>query len=133
MGTSCVSSPAQLPFAISLLRIRLHLPLNSECPMSKLSAIHKQIAALQAEAERITKHEMSGAIAKVKSLMKEFGVTIEHLTQSVGGKPTANKTKAGKTAKSKPARAAKYADPKTGKTWTGVGRAAGWIADGENR
>ena len=50
--------------------------------MSKLSAIHKQIAALQAEAERITKQEMSAALAKVKGIMSDFGLTIEHLTQS---------------------------------------------------
>src|SRR3954468_15368850 len=93
--------------------------------MSKLSAIHKQIAALQAEAERITKQEMSAAIAKVKSLMSEFGLTIEHLTQSVVGKPAAKKAKT--------ASVAKYADPKTGKTWSGFGRAPAWIAGAKNR
>ncbi len=104
--------------------------------MSKLTAIHKQIAALQAEAERITKQEMSAAIAKVKGLMSEFGLTIEHLTQSVVGKPAAKKTKAAKATKpatSKPARAAKYADSKTGKTWSGFGRAPAWIAGAKNR
>lgn len=98
--------------------------------MSKLSAIHKQIAALQAEAERITKQEVSAAIAKVKNLMSEFGLTIEHLTQSVAGKPAAKKAKA---AKAKTASVAKYADPKTGKTWSGFGRAPAWIAGAKNR
>ena len=98
--------------------------------MSKLSAIHKQIAALQAEAERITKQEMSAAIAKVKSLMSEFGLTIEHLTQSVAGKSAAKKAKA---TKAKTASVAKYADPKTGKTWSGFGRAPAWIAGAKNR
>ena len=90
--------------------------------MSKLSTIHKQIAALQAEAERITKQEMSAAIAKVKGLMSDFGLTIEHLTQSVVGKPAGKKSKAAKSvnpvkaSKSKAPRAAKYADPTTGKT-----------------
>ena len=98
--------------------------------MSKLSAIKKQIAALQAEAERITKQEMSAAIAKVKGLMSEFGLTIEHLTQSVVGKPAAKKAKA---AKAKTASVAKYADPETGKTWSGFGRAPAWIAGAKNR
>jgi len=104
-------------------------------PMSKLTAIHKQIAALQAKAERITKQEMSAAVAKVKSLMSDFGVTIEHLTHSVVGKPTAKKSTAGKTAKAskKTASVAKYADPKSGKTWSGFGRAPGWIAGAKNR
>src|ERR1700712_2617766 len=103
--------------------------------MSKLTAIHKQIAALQAKAERITKQEMSAAVAKVKSLMSDFGVTIEHLTHSVGGKSSTKKSTAGKTAKAgkKAASVAKYADPQSGKTWSGFGRAPGWIADAKNR
>jgi DNA-binding protein H-NS len=43
----------------------------------------------------------------------------------VGKKPaTAKRTSKG---------AAKYADPKTGKTWSGFGRAPGWIAGAKNR
>ena len=104
--------------------------------MSKLTAIHKQIAALQAEAERITKREMSAAIDKVKGLMSEFGLTIEHLTQAVVGKPTAKGTKAAKAAKvakAKSASVAKYVDPKSGKTWSGFGRAPAWIAGAKDR
>ena len=95
--------------------------------MSKLTALKKQIAALEAQAERIAKEEMSFAVAKVKSIMAEFNLTIEHLTQSVSGKRVAKKTKA------KTASVAKYADPKTGKTWSGFGRAPGWIAGAKNR
>ncbi len=99
--------------------------------MSKLAAIKKQIAALEAEAERIAKQEMSGAIAKVKEIMSTFGLTIEHLQSAVAGKTA-------KVAKNvKPKRAgggvAKYADPKTGKTWSGFGRAPAWIAGAKNR
>ena len=99
--------------------------------MTKLAAIRKQIAALEAEAERIAKQEMSGAIAKVKELMATFGLTIEHLQAAVAGK------KANTAKKAKPKRAgggvAKYADPKSGKTWSGFGRAPGWIAGAKNR
>ena len=93
--------------------------------MSKLTALKKQIAALEAQAERIAKEEMSSALAKVKSIMAEFNLTIEHLTQAVGGKRAAKKAKS--------ASVAKYADPKTGKTWSGFGRAPGWIAGAKNR
>lgn len=99
--------------------------------MSKLSAIKKQIAALEAQAERIAKEEMSSAIAKVKDIMSEFNLTIEHLTQSVAGKRAAKKAKA--KAKAKPGSLAKYVDPKTGKTWSGFGRAPLWIAGAKNR
>jgi DNA-binding protein H-NS len=99
--------------------------------MSKLAAIKKQIAALEAEAERIAKQEMAGAIAKVKEIMAEFGLTIEQLQSTVAGKTRSNAKKA------KPKRAgggvAKYADPKTGKTWSGFGRAPAWIAGAKNR
>jgi len=95
--------------------------------MSKLTALKKQIAALEAQAERIAKDEMASAIAKVKGIMAEFNLTIEHLTQAAGGKREAKKTK------TKSASVAKYADPKTGKTWSGFGRAPGWIAGAKNR
>ena len=108
----------------SRLNFRSSSPLK---PMSKLTAIKKQIAALEAQAERIAKTEMSSAIAKIKDIMSEFNLTIEHLTQTVAGKRAAKKTKA------KKASVAKYVDPRTGKTWSGVGRAPGWIAGAKNR
>ena len=95
--------------------------------MSKLAALKKQIAALEAQAERIAKAEMSSAIAKIKDIMSEFDLTIEHLSQAAAGKRSAKKTKA------KTASVAKYVDPKTGKTWSGFGRAPGWIAGAKNR
>src|SRR5476649_2009587 len=95
--------------------------------MSKLTALKKKIATLQAQAERIAKTEASSAIAKVKQIMAEFNLTIEHLTQTVTGKRAAKKTKA------KKASVAKYVDPKTGKTWSGFGRAPSWIAGAKDR
>ena len=95
--------------------------------MSKLSALRRQIAVLEARAQRIAKSEMAPAIAKVKAIMAEFNLTIEHLTQVVTGKA------AGKKVKIKAASLAKYADPKTGKQWSGFGRAPGWIAGAKNR
>ncbi len=59
--------------------------------------------------------------------MSEFNLTIEHLSQAVAGK------RAAKKAKAKTASVAKYVDPKTGKTWSGFGRAPGWIAGAKNR
>ncbi len=99
--------------------------------MSKLAAIKKKIAELEAEAERIAKQEMSGAIAKVKEIMSTFGLTIEHLQSTV----VAKKRGAGKKLKAKRTGGgvAKYADPKAGKTWSGFGRAPGWIAGVKNR
>jgi len=101
--------------------------------MSKLTALKKQIATLQAQAERIAKTEAPSAIAKIKEIMAEFNLTIEHLTATVTGKRAAKKTTAKAAPKVKAASVAKYADPKSGKTWSGFGRAPGWIAGANNR
>ncbi len=99
--------------------------------MTSLAAIRKQIAALEAEAARITKAEMSAAIAKIKELMETFGLTAEHIgltatrkRMGAAKKSVSRKTSAGR---------AKYADPQTGKTWSGFGRAPAWIAAVKNR
>jgi hypothetical protein len=77
---------------------------SSSKPVSKLTALKKQIAALEAQAERIAKAEMSSAIAKIKDIMSEFNLTIEHLTQTVTvtGKRAAKKTKAKEAARPTP-------------------------------
>src|SRR5471032_2073807 len=103
--------------------------------MSTLTSIRKQIAALEAQAARIAKEEMDSAIGKIKSLMSNFGLTIEHLTESGPYKTGVPKPKSApkKAAAKKTASVAKYADPKSGKTWSGVGRAPAWIANEKNR
>jgi hypothetical protein len=81
---------------------------------------------------------MDAAIEKVKELMASLGVTLEHLGMSspsaIGKKSKAKKVA---TTRAAPERAGvgvpKYMDPKTGKTWTGFGRAPGWIHGVKNR
>src|SRR3954452_6244393 len=98
--------------------------------MTSLASIKKQIATLEAEAARITKAETSAAIAKVKELMSSFGLTAEHLGLAVGrGKRMSTKKSAPKRIG---AGTAKYADPKTGKTWSGFGRVPKWIASAKS-
>jgi len=108
--------------------------------MPTLSALKKKIAALQAQVERVTKAEMSGAIAKIRSIMDDYGVTIEHLMDGAlhrgapAKKGAASKTSAAKAPKAtKGARPAKYQDPKSGATWSGLGRIPAWIAKARSR
>ena len=109
--------------------------------MATLSALKKQIAALEAQVERVTKAEMGAAILKVKKLMSDFGLTVEHLTGgSTQGRPAAAKKIASKKAAGKKAAAktkgpkpAKYQDSKSGATWSGLGRVPHWIAKAKNR
>lgn len=102
--------------------------------MATLAALKKKLANLEAQVEKVTKAEMGSAIAKVRKIMADFGLTVEHLTASVTSKAVATKSKSPKApAKSKGSKPAKYRDPSTGVTWAGVGRAPAWIASAKNR
>jgi DNA-binding protein H-NS len=112
--------------------------------MATLAALKKQMAALEAKVAKATQAEMGNAIAKVRKLMSEFGLTIEHLAGDAVRSRRASKTsaapKASKTsaafkaaAKAKGSKAPKYVDPASGVTWSGVGRAPRWIANAQNR
>lgn len=89
--------------------------------MSSYQEILSQIEDLKRKAEGVRQQEMAGAIAEIKRLMAQFGITGEDLGLSSRGS-------AGK-AKSRGIVAAKYRDPISGKTWTGRGRRPGWVVD----
>ena len=107
--------------------------------MAKLTVteIKKQIAILEARATRLAEEETKASVGKVRALMNQLGITLEHLSSAVSEKASAaKKAIVGKkpvTTKRTSKGAAKYADPKTGKTWSGFGRAPGWIAGAKNR
>ncbi len=100
--------------------------------MVTLASIHKQIADLEKQAAAIQKAETAAAAAKAKELIARYNLTAEDL--GLVGKP--GKLVAAKkaaTTKVKTVGVAKYRDPKSGKTWTGHGKAPGWIASKRNR
>jgi DNA-binding protein H-NS len=104
--------------------------------MATLSDIQKQIAKLEKQAEVLLKEAAAEAAKKAAALIKQHGLTAE----DVGLAPNAGKAAAVKKAVAKakqvtvkPAGMPKYRDPKTGKTWTGNGKAPGWIAGAKNR
>ena len=86
--------------------------------LAQKAALEKQIA----EAQRAARAD---AIAKVKSLMAEYGLTAQDVFPGRAGKSGSAKTTGNKVA-------AKYRDPATGQTWTGRGKAPKWI-DGQDR
>ncbi|WP_244818567.1 H-NS histone family protein [Caballeronia sp. Lep1P3] len=95
--------------------------------MTTLSNIEERIRKLQARADAIQKKQAIAAVAKIHSLMKEHGLTIDDLTsrgRADAGKDSANAALAA---------TGKYRDPKTGATWSGRGRAPAWIANAKNR
>ena len=107
--------------------------------MAKLtvSVIKKQIAVLEAKATRLAEEETKASVGKVRALMNQLGVTLEHLSSAATRKVSAvKKAIVGKkpaTTKRLSKGAAKYRDPSTGATWSGFGRAPGWIAGVANR
>ena len=89
--------------------------------MASYQEILSQIEELKHKAQEARKQEMSGALAEIKRLMAEFGITVGDITG-----------KAGK-AKSKGGAAAKYRDPASGKTWSGRGRRPAWVVELEKQ
>ena len=83
----------------------------------------QQREALEQAIAAARQREISDAVAKVRELVAEFGLTAQDVfpgrAPKVAGK-SANKV------------AAKYRDPATGQTWTGRGKAPKWI-DGKDR
>lgn len=91
--------------------------------MTTLNELIKQKEALEAQIEAARKSEISDAVAKVKALVAEYGLTAQDI---FGGAKRGRKAGSGGTV------APKYRDPATGATWTGRGKAPKWI-DGKDR
>jgi DNA-binding protein H-NS len=92
--------------------------------MTTLAQLIQQRDALEAQIEAARKAAIADAVAKVKALVAEHGLTADDV---FGG------TKRGpKAAAARGAVAPKYRDPATGATWTGRGKAPKWI-DGKDR
>ncbi|NOV24717.1 H-NS histone family protein [Cupriavidus necator] len=90
-------------------------------------ATYKQLLAekeaLEAKLNEVRATEVAGVIDKIRDLMTEYGLTAEDILP---------RRKRGRPAGSSPRKAAaalppKYMDPKTGKTWSGRGRAPAWL------
>jgi len=91
--------------------------------------IKSAIAKLEKEAAALRAAETAKVVAQIKESIATFGLTVEHL---FGRGAKALKAATGKAVR-KGAGIPKYRDPKTGKTWTGFGKAPGWIATARNR
>ena len=107
--------------------------------MVTLDAINSKIAKLQKQAVAIAEKQSSVGLTKIRDLMHKHGLTVADIEGFVakrrGRKPAATQAKAA----AKAPRAAvhhvapKYANPKTGATWSGRGLAPLWIRDVKDR
>jgi len=96
--------------------------------MTTLETLQAKIARLQAQAEEILKKESTTVLAKIKELMDRHDLTTADIDAYMSGRKSSGKVN------NKPlAPPAMYRDPKTGATWSGRGRAPGWIARAKDR
>lgn len=83
--------------------------------MATIAELKTQKAAIERQIEEAVRAERKTAIANVRAIIDEFGLT----SDDVFGKK--------RTGKSKGLVAAKYRNPSTGATWSGRGRAPKWL------
>lgn len=86
----------------------------------------KQREALEQQINEARQREVASALAQVRSLVAEFGLTAQDVFPSKRGTGRGHGATAG--SKVPP----KYRDPATGKTWTGRGKPPSWMPK-ENR
>lgn len=101
--------------------------------MATYAQLKKQIEQLAKQAEAALRAEKDVVLAKVREAVSSFSLSVEEVFGTSGKKK--GKSAKPATAKRVPKGAgqAKYADPKTGATWSGFGRAPGWIASAKDR
>ena len=87
--------------------------------MATLQELLTQKEALEREIELTKKRERADAIARVRSLMSEYGLTLADL----GGKAASATPRAAGSAKVPP----KYRNAATGETWSGRGLQPNWL------
>lgn len=85
--------------------------------MASYQEILSQIEDLKMKAQEARKQEMAGALADIKRLMADFGITVD----DISGKASKGKVRG--------SAAAKYRDPASGKTWSGRGRRPAWVVE----
>ncbi|KNZ33177.1 MAG: histone family protein nucleoid-structuring protein H-NS [Methylibium sp. NZG] len=89
--------------------------------MATLQDLLAQKEALEREIENTKKHHRAEAIAKVRSMMAEYGLTAADLAGRASARAAgAKSTKGGKVA-------VKYRNAATGDTWSGRGLQPKWL------
>lgn len=84
--------------------------------MASLRELLDQRAALEKQIKETQERETADAVAKVKALMSEYGLSISDITQ-----------RGPKAAKGPSKVAAKYRNQATGETWSGRGLQPKWL------
>jgi len=95
--------------------------------------LKSEIAKLEEEAAGLREAEMTKVVAQIKESIATFGLTVETLFgRGTKAFKSAVITLGGKAPRMG-AGVPKYRDPKSGKTWTGMGKPPAWIATARSR
>lgn len=84
--------------------------------MATYKELQDQIAKLKQDAEEVRQKEIEGAISKIKSLMNDYGISVQDLETS--GRKKGTKTGSGANVQFK---------DESGNTWSGRGRMPAWL------
>jgi DNA-binding protein H-NS len=90
--------------------------------MATYQEIKVKISKLEEQARALLQKESTVVVAKIRGLMSEYGLTVQDLglgITNMGKKMSAMKQPL----------PPKYQDPVSGKTWSGKGKAPGWIVE----
>jgi DNA-binding protein H-NS len=98
--------------------------------MLTLAVIERRIRALQAKAEKLRVRDKKPALNEIAGLMKEHDISIAEVRAIASGRAKRRANGRGNGASTLRGRKVKpmYKNPKTGETWSGRGRTAGWLA-----
>ncbi|WP_354682616.1 H-NS histone family protein [Cupriavidus necator] len=92
--------------------------------MATYQELMAQKQALEAQIEQARANEVESVIEQIRGLMTQYGLAPEDIAPRRGrGRPAG----AASTSTEKASLPPKYLDPKTGKTWSGRGRAPAWL------
>lgn len=98
--------------------------------MATYKQLLAQKEALEAQLAEMRANEVSGVIEQIRTLMEQYGLSLEDIQgKRRRGRPAGS----GAAKAAKEALPPKYRDPKTGKTWSGRGRAPAWLGKNPNR
>jgi DNA-binding protein H-NS len=90
--------------------------------MATYHDLKAKISKLEEQARALLQKESATVVAKIRGLMSEYGLTVQDLglgITNMGKKMSAMKQPL----------PPKYQDPVSGKTWSGKGKAPGWIVE----
>lgn len=98
--------------------------------MATYKQLLAQKEALEAQLAEARETEVSAVIQQIRTLMEQYNLSVEDIQgKRRRGRPAGS----GAAKAAKEPLPAKYRDPKTGKTWSGRGRAPAWLGKNPNR